>query len=122
MSILTKYFPHGKTKALTMSYDDGSKYDRRLIEIFNKYKIRGTFHINSGCLSDDWHIKYEEMPELYRGHEVSAHSKTHPNLQQKTTAGIIEEILDDRRKLEGIMGYPVRGMSYPFGIYDERVL
>ena len=34
-------FPGGKAKALTMSYDDGKVQDRRLIDIFNKYGIKG---------------------------------------------------------------------------------
>ena len=32
-------FPQGKHKVLTMSYDDGKIFDRKLIEIFNKYGI-----------------------------------------------------------------------------------
>ena len=43
-------FPGGKHKVLTMSYDDGQIHDRRLIEIFNKYGIKGTFHLNSGLM------------------------------------------------------------------------
>ena len=34
----------GKKRALTMSYDDGVFQDRRLVEIFNRYGIRGSFH------------------------------------------------------------------------------
>ena len=40
-------FPGGKAKALTMSYDDGKVQDRRLIDIFNKYGIKGTARIKS---------------------------------------------------------------------------
>ena len=43
-------FPGGKRFALTMSYDDGQIHDRRLVEIFNRYGIRGTFHLNSASL------------------------------------------------------------------------
>ena len=34
-------FPQGKHKVLTMSYDDGKIFDRKLIEIFSKYGIKG---------------------------------------------------------------------------------
>ena len=37
----------GKTKVLTLSYDDGVVQDIRLIEIMNKYGLKGTFNINS---------------------------------------------------------------------------
>lgn len=45
-------FPEGKHKVLTMSYDDGREFDRRLISIFNHYRIKGTFHLNSGLLGE----------------------------------------------------------------------
>ena len=38
----------GKSKALTLSYDDGVVQDIRLIEILNKYGIKATFNINTG--------------------------------------------------------------------------
>ena len=41
-------FPGGKHKVLTMSYDDGRLEDRRLVELFNRYGIRGTFNLNGG--------------------------------------------------------------------------
>ena len=41
-------FPNGKSKAFTMSYDDGTIHDRRLVEIMNRYGIRGTFNLNAG--------------------------------------------------------------------------
>lgn len=41
-------FPGGKHNVLTMSYDDGRLEDRRLVELFNRYGIRGTFNLNGG--------------------------------------------------------------------------
>jgi len=35
---------------------------------------------------------------------------------------IASEMLDDRRLLEALAGYTVRGMSYPFGAYSDRVV
>lgn len=46
-------YPQGKAKALTLSYDDGQIYDRRLVEIMNKNGLKGTFHLNSAKLSCD---------------------------------------------------------------------
>lgn len=39
---------NGKKKAVTFSFDDGVTQDIRLIEIFNKYGLKGTFNLNSG--------------------------------------------------------------------------
>ena len=41
---------NGKKKAVTFSFDDGVTQDIRLIEIFNKYGLKGTFNLNSGFL------------------------------------------------------------------------
>ena len=43
MSIRITY-PGGRTKALTLSYDDGRDYDRRLVKIFNDHGLKGTYH------------------------------------------------------------------------------
>lgn len=115
-------YPGGKHKALTMSYDDGKVQDRRLIEIFNRYGIKGTFHINSGLFDDPKRIKPEEFRELYAGHEVSCHTVTHPTIARCPLPEVLEEVLADRRDLEKIMGYPVRGLSYPNGSLSEDIV
>ena len=40
-------FPGGKSKALTLSYDDGCQSDRKMIEILDRYGIKATFNLNS---------------------------------------------------------------------------
>ncbi len=122
MNISFIYYPQGKKKALTMSYDDGQVFDRRLVEIFNKYGIRGTFHLNSGTLDGDIFIKASEVSELYKGHEISAHSLTHPYLTALPADMAVTEMVEDRRRLEALAGYPVRGMSYPFGAYSNELI
>lgn len=123
MKMITfEYYPQGRKKALTMSYDDGRVEDRRLVEIFNRYGIRGTFHLNAGKLDTSSYICGSEIKDLYRGHEISSHTFSHPFLTQIPQKAVIQEILEDRRMLESYAGYPVRGMSYPFGNYDDKVL
>jgi len=114
-------FPGGRSKALTLSYDDGPEHDRHLVEIFNRFGLRGTFHLNSSFLGHEGRIAPKEVASLYKGHEVSAHSVTHPFLEQLPPAAMIQEILEDRRRLEEMCGYPVRGMSYPFGTYTREI-
>ena len=57
-------FPGGKAKALTMSYDDGKVQDRRLIDIFNKYGIKGTFNLNYGLVGERPRMTFEEMKKI----------------------------------------------------------
>ena len=37
----------GKMKALTFSYDDGVTQDRRLVWLFNKYRLKATFNLTA---------------------------------------------------------------------------
>ncbi|MDB5085376.1 MAG: polysaccharide deacetylase [Bacilli bacterium] len=115
-------YPDGKNKALTMSYDDGQIHDRKLVEIFNRFGIRGTFNLNSGLFGKANRINADEVAELYAGHEVAVHTVTHPSLSYVPNEVIAAEILADRQNLEDLVGYPVRGMAYPNGVYDENVL
>ncbi len=114
-------FPGGKHKALTMSYDDGKHEDRRLVEIFNRYGIKGTFNLNSGLEGDPVRIPQAEYRELYRGHEVACHTVSHPTIGRCPLPSVAQEILEDRKKLEEIMGYPVRGLAYPNGSYTKEI-
>ncbi len=116
-----KVFPEGKHKVLTMSYDDGKLADLRLVEIFNKYGIKGTFNLNSGLISDANRIPPDQWKELYKGHEIAAHTCTHPTIARCPQSQIIEELLNDRRELEKYTGYPVRGLAYPNGSCSDEV-
>jgi peptidoglycan/xylan/chitin deacetylase (PgdA/CDA1 family) len=118
-------FPEGKSKALILSYDDGAKQDRELVKLMNKYHLVGTFHLNSNQLGTNTYFDYlkkEEIKDLYNGHEVSVHTANHPALTALSKIDIMYEIVEDRKELERLMGYPVRGMAYPFGNTNDAVV
>lgn len=122
MRIRFDRFPRGVIKALTLSFDDGRVHDRKLVQKLNEYGLKGTFHLNSGFLGKDGYIAASEVASLFEGHEVSAHTIDHPFLDQSPTDQIVREISEDRQALESLVGYPIRGMSYPFGSYNEKVI
>ncbi len=120
-------YKEGKDKVLTMSYDDGVIQDKRLVEIFNKNGIKGSFHINGGCFGQIHNpsrprLAAEEIKKTYLGHEVSCHGYTHPFLERLAPMELLHEILDDKKALEDACGYVVRGLSYPFGTYNAEVI
>ena len=114
-------FPGGKAKALTMSFDDGRPEDRRLVAMFNQYGIKGTFNVNSG-LHNKGRIDQSEYPELYKGHEIASHTVLHPTIARSPLAQTAQQILEDRRALERLCGYPVRGLAYPNGSYNQQII
>ncbi|MBN2444890.1 MAG: polysaccharide deacetylase family protein [Spirochaetales bacterium] len=122
MKIIYPCFPGGKHKALSLSYDDGRTSDRRLVDILNKSGIKGTFHINSGFLGNEGIISPEEVASLYSGHEVSAHTFSHPTIHRCPKEQIVRQILEDRKRLEDLAGYSVRGLSYPNGSWSKEIV
>jgi len=115
-------FKDGKRNALTMSYDDGTIYDTKLIEIFDKYGIKASFHLNSGLFGTGRRLSENDIAKLYKNHEISAHGVYHRSLTRLPLQNIISEVLEDRRELEKLCGYPVRGLSYANGFYNDDVL
>ncbi len=117
MNRILSCFPEGKTKALTLSYDDGKIDDLDFIKLLHKYDIPCTFNINSGLLGKDegWgmHVSETDISSAYAGHEVAVHTLNHPTLPRCPKETIISEILEDRKNLERLTGKTVRGMAYP---------
>ena len=118
---------NGKKKAITFSFDDGVRQDIRLIEILNKYNLKSTFNLNSELLGIvgtaegngktiriDMVCK-DEIKSLYNGHEVAAHTLTHPNLTTLDKDQVIYQVEKDRNNLSELCGYEVVGMAYPCG-------
>lgn len=119
---LTFCFPEGKKKALTFSYDDGAKPDERLIEIFNRHNMKATFNLNAARYQEEPEKNAAYLKQLYAGHEIACHGKTHPFFERITQMSLVEDILEDRRMLEELTGRIVNGMAYPYGTYDSNVL
>ncbi len=121
-------FPGGKYKAVTLSYDDGKIADRRLVQILNENGLKATFNVNSGLVNDKFdeahkeRIPMSEYKSLYAGHEVALHTVTHPTIARCPKEQMVLQIIEDRRALEEVMGYTVRGSAYPNGSVSDEVV
>ena len=127
-------FPNGTYKALIMSYDDGATQDTILLKILNQYGIKGTFNLNSGNLgtSTTWtdkqgithpqnYIKATNLKALYEGHEIAAHTVSHPRLTRLEMLNALNEIARDRNALAQLIDTPIVSFAYPYGDYNHRV-
>ena len=134
MNRIVMRFPRGKSKALTLSYDDGVEQDIHLLELLEQYQVKATFNLNSGLYPPEGTVYpqgtiHRRMPksrvsELYRSSlaEVAAHAATHPFLDKLPPSQAMREILNDRTALEEQFGCLVRGFAYPYGTYNDEVV
>lgn len=116
-------------KIFLFSFDDGTVWDPRLLELLNKYGIKGTFNLNSGLEDFVWYYedrfpirrqKLAETVELYRGHEVASHTLTHPWLNTLTPPQLSREVGADCAALKEIFGLEDIGFGVPFTACGER--
>lgn len=125
-------FPEGKSKAFTLSYDDGVETDLRFIELMRANGLKGTFNIGSQCFapegtvhpSDAWfrYMTKSQRAHAYDGMEVAVHGSHHPFLERLSGPACIQEVLGDRLALEKEFDCLVRGMAYPYGTFSDSVL
>ena len=132
MANLIMRFPGGLPKALTLSYDDGVEQDEKLIGIAERYGLKGTFNINSGCFPPEdvtytpgtihRRMPLNRLKDVYANSswEIAAHAYTHASLVGLPANAAAEEVLRDRKELEDIFGTVIRGFAYPYGAYDDR--
>ena len=130
MNVSILRFPNFASKAFTLNYDDGLKCDEKLIELMSKYGFKGTFNVNSALcaktptkMSRSARLTLEEVGKLYKnsGNEVAVHGAHHVALVAVEKSMAFDEIISDRKALEGASGQVVRGMAYPYtGGYDEE--
>ena len=119
-------FPGFRLKALTLSYDDGTVHDRRLVEIMKKNGIKGTFNLNSNInfRPNPNKISLEEAYELFTdaGCELAVHGVEHLSLAEVATPLMARDILEDRVAMEKVAGTIIRGMAYANGSFNDEVV
>lgn len=125
-------FPGGKSKCLTLSYDDGVVQDIRMCELMKKWNIAGTFNINTGYVAPDdapvgkrGPLSMKKCKETYLSSplfEVATHCLTHPFTNRIPLAEAALELLEDRKNIEENFGSICRGHAYPYGAYTNDII
>lgn len=127
---------NGKNKAITFSFDDGVRQDKKCVEILDRYGLKATFNLNTarfglkfpytmptdGRIIERTLINPEEVAPLYKGHELGVHTLTHANLMELPDSCIVWQVEEDRKNLERFGGYPVKVMAYPCGYVNDHVV
>ena len=116
-------------KIFLLSFDDGTIWDGRFVELLNRLGMKATFNLNSGLEDFVWMFedrfpvrrqKRTQTVEQYRGHEVASHTLTHPWLNTLTPPKLAREVGEDCKTLKGIFGLQEIGFGVPFTACGER--
>ena len=117
-------YPGFKRKAVTLSYDDGVIYDKKLIEILDKYGLKCTFNLNSGLYETGEKLKKDEATIVYSNpnFEVACHGACHLSLDEVSNEIALNDVMTDRINLEKQFGRMIKGFAYANGSYSNRVI
>ena len=114
-----------------VTVDDGYRdnYEHAL-PILTDHGLRGTFYVATGFLGGAFRTWAGEHPMMTReqvrglaalGHEVGAHTVTHPKLTELPAHEVSAEATTSKHVIEDITGHAVRSFAYPKGAYNEAV-
>ena len=117
-------YPGWKLKALAFSYDDGNIADRKLVDIFDKYEMKGTFHIPSAWLKKKPknRVTEAEIKTLYAGHEISGHGANHLSMAKLPQEKLEQELDEEIASWKRITGKTILGYAYPYGSHSDKVI
>ena len=120
-------------KYFTLSFDDGTQQDLRMIEILKKYDVDCmSWNINTeGLYGAKWDLtglglpgvdhqrftKEELESGIYDGYDVLVHTRTHPSLKiyDSTPIKVVEEVQGNADDIAEITGISPVGMAWPGG-------
>lgn len=118
-----------RRKIFLLSFDDGTVWDGRLVELLNRYGIKGTFNLNSGLEDFVWHFEdrfpvrrqiLSEIGNLYDGHEIASHSLHHHRLDLLPAPQLRREVEEDAARLKEVFGLSDIGFGVPFTFCNDR--
>jgi peptidoglycan/xylan/chitin deacetylase (PgdA/CDA1 family) len=123
----------GSTVALT--FDDGfTSAFTHAMEPLAQQKFRAIQFLVADRIGqfNEWEVQLGDVREplmdaiqvkewLAAGHEIGAHTLTHPFLTRISFREAREEVFAGRKKLEDRFGVVVRHFSYPYGDWNEAI-
>ena len=122
----------GEPNTIIITFDDGfSNVLKHATPVLTECGFRAIQFIVPGLLgqTDLWDRLDGERPErlmdateirdwLAAGHEIGAHSMSHPHLIQLSPEAAREEIVTSKKTLEDRFQRPIRDFAYPFGEFN----
>lgn len=109
---------------VTITFDDAwiSQYQEAL-PLLERYKIFATFYILTGSLDKPDYMTRDQVLALHKaGHEIGAHTVTHPDLNTLSLFQVEQELKNSKQFLEDLIKKPVPNFAAPYGSASNKVL
>ena len=124
------YFPGYRLKAVTFSLDDCIVQDTRVMQILDKYGLKGTFNLWTSKFHDKDETTRQTVFNRYNNHhEVASHSYTHPAFYVVNPNGeldgtgmlqpymtyeqVIADLETSINDIDGLFGFKPQGLAWP---------
>lgn len=113
-------------KPIVLTFDDGYMDNyQNAFPVLRNYRFPATFNIITQYSDDNkpGYLTWQQIGEMARaGMEIGSHTANHPDLRNKSSAGLVDEIGGSKQMIELRLGIPVRSFAYPSGKYDARTI
>jgi peptidoglycan/xylan/chitin deacetylase (PgdA/CDA1 family) len=121
---------------VVLTFDDGSETVlRHAVPVLASEHFTGIQFIVTGLIGgfNAWDVRdLGEVPDrlmdesgirewLAAGHQIGAHTHTHPRLTKIPLSEAREEISGSKKRLEDMFGIPIRHFCYPYGNWNRSV-
>ena len=114
-------------KPIFLTFDDGYKNNLTAFAIFQKLKTegftpKGTFFVISDFIGRSNRLSEADLKKLAASGIISvqSHTATHPDLTK--VDNLEYELKSSKEAIERITGKPVIALSYPYGIFNKKII
>ncbi len=130
-------FPAGTERngTVALTFDDGfANAFNHAMEPLARHQFRAIQFLVADRIGrfNEWEVPLGDVREplmdaaqvkdwIASGHEIGAHTLTHPFLTRISFREAREEVFSGRKKLEDRFGVTVRHFSYPYGDWNEAI-
>jgi len=112
-------------KPIVLTFDDGYRdFYTSVFPLLKKYHLKATAFIITGFVGQPAYMTWSMIDAIDKSGlvDVGAHTVTHPDLAQLSTAEQTEQIDNCQKALEQHLGHPVYDFAYPSGDYNSTTL